>query len=217
MIKNFIELSKVEVPITKKPTFKYNKAKQEFEEVKGKDLDTISWVDCLNCLYANGAESVVFDNIPKENGELLYIDENGCIHIRVFVEIDGVRREIFYPVIDGSRDVKLDKLTQSDIYNAKQRAFVKCVAVNWGLGINIWKKSDAEENIDKTDTTYSVFENFRSMVNNATKKLGGVPQLLEHLNGQTEKSIKQLVEAAAKIDGITKVLEKVLSNDKESE
>ncbi|MBR2870640.1 MAG: DUF1071 domain-containing protein, partial [Clostridia bacterium] len=164
----------------------------------------------------NGAESVVFENVLNNNGEILYKDENNAIHIKVFVEIDGVRREILYPVIDGSKDIKLDKITQSDIYNAKQRAFVKCVALNWGLGINTWKKSDAEESISKTEVTYSVFENFRSLVNNATKKLGGVPELLKHLNGQTEKSIKTLVESAAKIDGITKTLEKVLENDKES-
>jgi len=216
MLKKFNELSQVEVPITKKPTFKWNKNKQEFEEVKGKELDTISWVDCLKALYENGAESVVFENVLNNNGEILYKDENNAIHIKVFVEIDGVRREILYPVIDGSKDIKLDKITQSDIYNAKQRAFVKCVALNWGLGINTWKKSDAEESISKTEVTYSVFENFRSLVNNATKKLGGVPELLKHLNGQTEKSIKTLVESAAKIDGITKTLEKVLENDKES-
>lgn len=216
MLKKFNELSQVEVPITKKPTFKWNKNKQEFEEVKGKELDTISWVDCLKALYENGAESVMFENILNNNGEILYKDENNAIHIKVFVEIDGVRREILYPVIDGSKDIKLDKITQSDIYNAKQRAFVKCVALNWGLGINTWKKSDAEESISKTEVTYSVFENFRSLVNNATKKLGGVPELLKHLNGQTEKSIKTLVESAAKIDGITKTLEKVLENDKES-
>lgn len=216
MLKKFNELSQVEVPITKKPTFKWNKNKQEFEEVKGKELDTISWVDCLKALYENGAESVVFENVLNNNGEILYKDENNAIHIKVFVEIDGVRREILYPVIDGSKDIKLDKITQSDIYNAKQRAFVKCVALNWGLGINTWKKSDAEESISKTEVAYSVFENFRSLVNNATKKLGGVPELLKHLNGQTEKSIKTLVESAAKIDGITKTLEKVLENDKES-
>ena len=34
MLKNFIELSQVDVKITKKPTFKYNKAKQEYEEVE---------------------------------------------------------------------------------------------------------------------------------------------------------------------------------------
>ena len=71
MLKKFNELSQVEVPITKKPTFKWNKNKQEFEEVKGKELDTISWVDCLKALYENGAESVVFENVLNNNGEIL--------------------------------------------------------------------------------------------------------------------------------------------------
>ena len=87
MIKNFNELSKVEVPITKKPTFKYNKAKQQLE--KDGEIDTLSWVDCLICLYRNGAEKVTFENVPNENGGLLYKDENNTISIKVFVDIDG--------------------------------------------------------------------------------------------------------------------------------
>ncbi len=215
MIKSFKELSEIDVEITKKPTFKYNKAKQEFEEVPGKDIDTIAWVDCLTELYKNGAEKVVFENVPNKDGGLLYKDDNGCIHICVYVEIDGDRREIFYPVIDGSKDIKIDKLTQSDIYNAKQRAFVKCVALNWGLGIKIWKKADPEE-MPKAEEKTSVYEYFRNLVNRACQKLGSVPEMLKHLQGVNEKQIKALIESAQQIDGIQKTLEKVLENDKES-
>ena len=71
MIKSFTELYKIDVPITKKPTFKKDKATQTFVKVEGKDIDTLSWVDCLTCLYENGAEKVIFENVPKEKGELL--------------------------------------------------------------------------------------------------------------------------------------------------
>lgn len=217
MIKNFNELSKVEVKITKKPTFKWNKVRQEFEEVAGKNIDTISWVDCLKTLYENGAEKVEFENVPNNDGGLLFKDDNGSIHIKVFVEIDGVRREIYYPVIDGSKDIKLDKLTQSDIYNAKQRAFVKCVAVNWGLGINVWAKETDPETVSKAEENVSVYEYFRNLVNSASKELGGVPEMLKHLQGVTEKKIKELIASALQIDGITKTLEKVLMDRKSKE
>lgn len=211
MIKNFNELSKVEVPITKKPIFKWDKAKQK--TVKDGELDTLSWADCISTLYQQGAEKVTFENIPNEDGKLLYLDENGAATIRVYVDIDGDRREIFYPVIDGTKDINLKELKQSDIYNAKQRAFVKCVAVNWGLGISLWKR-DLDPDLVQKDEKQSYSEQFRAIVNGAVKKCGGVPQMLEHLHNITEKDIKRFITDLQTIDGITATLGKVL-NDKE--
>ena len=211
MIKNFNELSKIEVPITKKPIFKWDKAKQK--TVKDGELDTLSWADCISTLYQQGAEKVTFENIPNEDGKLLYLDENGAATIRVYVDIDGDRREIFYPVIDGTKDINLKELKQSDIYNAKQRAFVKCVAVNWGLGINLWKR-DFDPDLVQKDEKQSYSEQFRAIVNEAVKKCGGVPQMLEHLHNITEKDIKRFITDLQTIDGIMATLGKVL-NDKE--
>ena len=217
MLKPFNELVKVEVKITKKPTFKYNKVTKEYEKQEGKDIDTLSWVDCLKTLYEQGAEKVEFEHVVNDNGGLLFIDENNCIHIKVYVEIDKVRREILYPVIDGSKDITLEKITQSDIYNAKQRAFVKCVAVNWGLGINLWTKDNDPEDIAKVDDRPNVYEYFRNLVNSASKQLGSVPEMLKHLQGMSEKKVKELLEAAKTIDSIEKTLEKVLTDTKLSE
>lgn len=213
MIKNFIELSKIDVPITKKPTFAFNKATQKYE--KNGDVDTLSWVDCLTCLYENGAEKVVFENVTNDKGELVFIDENNAMSIKVFVEIDGVRREIFYPLMDGTKDVELEKLTQSDIYNAKQRAFVKCVAVNWGLGISLWKKEENPDTVQK-EHEKSLAEQFRTLVNDSIKKCGGVNEMLKHLNNVTRKHIEFLIEQAKEIDEIVKTLSKVNYNDKKS-
>lgn len=217
MIKNFKDLSEVEVTITKKPTFKYNKYTKEYEKQEGKDIDTLSWVHCLLHLYDNGASKVEYEQVPNPNGGLLFIDENKSAHIKVYVEIDGERHEHLYPVIDGSKDVPLDKITQSDIYNAKQRAFVKCVAVNWGLGIKLWAREVDPDSVTKVDNKPGVFDYFRALVNTASKQLGSVPNMLKHLDGVSEKQIKALLESAKQIDGIQKVLEKVLAGDKESE
>lgn len=217
MLKKFNELSRVKVEITKKPTFKYNQAKKEYEEVKGKSIDTLSWADCLKGLYENGAENVAFEHVPNPDGGLLYKDENNAIHIKVYVEIDGVRKEILYPVIDGSKNVVLSKLTQSDIYNAKQRAFVKCVAVNWGLGIDLWTNNNNPDDVTKVEENPSVYEYFRNLVNTASKELGSVPEMLKHLQGMTEKKVKDLIAAAQQIDGITKTLEKVLMDRRPKE
>lgn len=212
-IKNFIELAKIKVPTTKKPIFKFDEARQKF--VKDGELDTLSWVDCLTTLYENGAEKVTFENVPNDSGSLLYKDENGAITIKVFVEIDGDRREIFYPVIDGTKDVNVKKVSQSDIYNAKQRGFVKCVAVNWGLGIDLWKKeTDPDTTMRENEQGFA--ERFRTIVNNAAKKCGGVPQMLSHLKGVQEKDIKKYITEIQAAEGIAKILMKVMEDDKES-
>lgn len=213
-IKKFTELAKVEVPVTKKPIFKWDKARQK--TVKDGELDTLSWVDCLTALYENGAEKVTFEHVPNANGNLLYVDENGAITIKVFVDVDGDRREIFYPVIDGTKDVDVKKLTQSDIYNAKQRGFVKCVAVNWGLGISLWKKDiDPDTTMKEGEQDYC--EQFRTLVNNAVKKCGDVSKMLSHLKGVSDKDIHKYIAELQVIDGITKTLTKVLEDDKEPE
>jgi hypothetical protein len=209
MIKPFNELYKVEVKATKKPIFKWDKAKQDFDAVG--ELDVISWVDCLKALYENGAERVAFDNVLNENGSLLFLDANNSLSIKVYVEIDGDRREIVYPVINGMQDIKAEKVTQSDIYNCKQRAFVKCVAINWGLGLNFWEKANPDEVPEPPKQ--SVAEQFRTLVNTATKKCGGLKEMLNHLDGVSEKRIRDLIVEAQEIDGIVKTLSKVLDND----
>ncbi len=205
MIKNFSELSKVEIPITKKPIFRKDKVTDKSVQVG--EIDTISWVDCLRYLYANGAEKVMYENIVNEKtGGLLFHDENGCMHICVYVDIDGDRREIFYPLIDGTKVVPANKVTQSDIYNAKQRAFVKCVALNWGLGVDVWKKSDAEEQAEKKEPD-KLSKVFRDLVNAKAKSFGSVVKMIEFIEDKsgkalTEKKIKELIESANLIDDI---------------
>lgn len=213
MIKPFNELAKVEVTTTPKPIFKYNKKTQSLE--KAGELDTISWVDCLCSLYENGAEKVIYDNVinPKTGG-LIYNDDNGCMHILVYVDIDGDRREIFYPLIDGTTVVKADKVTQSDIYNAKQRAFVKCVATNWGLGISTWRKADAEEKVVKEEKQAGVQETLRSLVNNVIKKVGSTAKMLEFIPEMNDKKLRELIEVAGTIDSISDKLEVVLNDNK---
>lgn len=205
MIKSFTELSKIEVPITKKPIFKYDKAKQK--TVQDGELDTISWVDALRCLYENGAEKVTYENVINPNtGGLLFNDHNGCMHICVYVDIDGDRREIFYPLIDGTKVVSADKVTQSDIYNAKQRAFVKCVALNWGLGVNVWKKSDPEDGAEKGEPE-KMSKVFRDLINEKVRSFGGTNNMLKYISEKlekplTDKKLRELVESAVLIDDI---------------
>lgn len=145
MIKNFNELYEANVQeyIEKKPTFKYDKAKGKFVETE-KKLDYISWVNAVILLHLNGAESVKYGNCYSSDGHSLFLVDGKLPEVHVWVEVDGDRREITYPLIDGSNDINMEKITQSDIHNASQRAMVKCVAINWGLGLKLWRKEEKE-------------------------------------------------------------------------
>lgn len=146
-IKSFNELSEIDLSqyISKKPVFK----RQNGELRQVGELDYLNWADCLFCLHQNGAESVIYGNEKSALDHPVFLLNNALPYVRVYVEVDGERHELDYPVIDGSRDITMDKILQSDIQNATQRAFVKCVAVNWGLGLYLWQRAernDAEEN-----------------------------------------------------------------------
>ena len=142
-IKSFSELMQLNLKehISKKPILK----KEGGEWKKIGELDYLSWPDCLWLLHQNGAEKVVYGNVRSGADHPLFLIDGRAPFVRVYVEVDGDRRELDYPVIDGARDISMDKLLQSDIHNATQRGFVKCVAINWGLGLSLWQKEENEE------------------------------------------------------------------------
>lgn len=151
-IKSFHELYQLELGsrVSKKPVFKYDKAQGKSVKT-GQELDYISWPDCLVLLYENGAEKVQYGNITNADGHSLFLSNGALPEVRVFVEVDGDRRELTYPVIDGTKDIPMDKIVQSDVHNATQRAFVKCVAVNWGLGLSLWQKEEKAKPTNPVD------------------------------------------------------------------
>ncbi len=153
MIKTFNEMMALNLTghISKKPSFKRDKRTGEL--VKVGELEYLNWADCLALLHENGAEKVLFGNERTDAGELLFMNNGVLPFLRVFVEIDGDRRTLDYPLIDGSKDITMEKAVQSDLHNATQRAFVKCVAINWGLGLSLWQKEDADDQKAKDDQT----------------------------------------------------------------
>lgn len=88
---------------------------------KNNGLDYLNWLDCFMMLRelemcpAYGVSSI------KE------LKISGQIIVTVWVQIGEIRHEITYTDA-RSRDFEF----------IKQRAFVKCVAINWGLGLSLW-------------------------------------------------------------------------------
>lgn len=148
-IKSFRELSHMDISehVSKKPVFKKDKATGTYNKVG--ELDYLNWADCLDLLHENGAERVTFGNVRSKDDHPVFLLAGGIPFVRVYVEVDGDRRELDYPVIDGSANIGMDKMTQGDVHNASQRAFVKAVAINWGLGLSLWQKEERAADKDR--------------------------------------------------------------------
>ena len=116
----------------------------------------LPWASCLKLLYENGAEKVSFRPLTNEAGSSLFMSEqefadkngytNRCYEVRVEVVIDGSSFWISYPVMNGINPVKDNSMNQNAVHKAQMRAFVKAVAINTGLGFDLWlDDSDMED------------------------------------------------------------------------
>ena len=119
------------------------------KHVKQRDkADYLPWATCLKLLYENGAEKVTFRPLVNENGSSLFMSDqtftdkkggtNRCYEVRVEVFIDGNTYGISYPVMNGINPVRDELMNQNAVHKAQMRAFVKCVAINTGLGFDLW-------------------------------------------------------------------------------
>ena len=125
--------------------------------VKQRDkADYLPWASCLKLLYENGAEKVEIIPEATANGSSLFMSEqtftdknggtNRCYEVRVTVDIDGKAYSISYPVMNGINAVRDNLMNQNAVHKAQMRAFVKCVAINTGLGFDLWlDDSDIED------------------------------------------------------------------------
>lgn len=139
-IKSFTELFKVDVSkeTVSRPAKKNSNIK----------LDYLEWANCIKLLYENGAEKVRYGMAKNEKGYPCFYNHNGeSPFVTVWIDIDGEKYEEDYPIINGIYPVA--NPTQLDINKAKQRGFVKAVAINTGLGLSLWIKEEQVINDNK--------------------------------------------------------------------
>ena len=128
--------------------------------VKKRDgADYLPWSECLKLLYENGAEKVTIRTMTDDNGSSLFMsdqvftDKNGCTNrcyeVRLEVIIDGSTYSFSYPVMNGIAPVRDILMNQNAVHKAQMRAFVKCVAINTGLGFDLWRDdADIENDVE---------------------------------------------------------------------
>ena len=113
----------------------------------------LNWAKCIDLLRQNGAETVYFDTVqnPKTGGSLyesetVFKDKNGvenrCYETRIKVVIDDKEYFMQSPVMNGTNPVKDNSMSQQRVWNSMTRSFVKCVAINTGLGFDLWLKEE---------------------------------------------------------------------------
>lgn len=113
----------------------------------------LNWARCIDLLRKNGAEKVYFTPIQNPlTGGSLYESEtvfsdkknntNRCYETRIEVVIDDNKYIMHAPVMNGTNPVKDNSMSQQRVWNSMTRSFVKCVAINTGLGFDLWLKEE---------------------------------------------------------------------------
>ena len=115
----------------------------------------LNWAKCIDLLHENGAAKVYWVPIPDERtgSSLRMVDKqfsdsksntNQCYETRIRVVIDENEYEMQSPVMNGSNPVKDNSMSQQRVWNSMCRSFVKCVAIQTGLGFNLWLKEEMQ-------------------------------------------------------------------------
>ena len=140
MLKSFAEMRKVDVA----------------PYVKQRDgADYLPWATVVDLLHEHGAERVFFTPIYNENGSSLFMSEqtftdskgniNRCYEVRIEITVDDDIFIYSYPLLNGINPVKDNSLNQNVVFKAMARAFVKAVALRYGLGFSLWSKDEIED------------------------------------------------------------------------
>ena len=173
--------------------------------VKQRDkADYLPWAECLKLLYENGAEKVSIRTLTDANGSSLFMSDqvftdksggtNRCYEVRLEVIIDGNEYTFSYPVMNGINAVRDNLMNQNAVHKAQMRAFVKCVAINTGLGFDLWRDdSDIENDVDDLSkhNLFAVKERMQQAYTRAIKKGMSTGDIAKALN-KTEDEVRLL-------------------------
>ncbi len=175
------------------------------EYVKQRDkADYLPWADCLKLLYDNGAEKVLFEPLTDDRGSSLFMSEqvftdknggtNRCYEVRIKVTIDEKEYFFSYPVMNGINAVRDNLMNQNAVHKAQMRAFVKCVAINTGLGFDLWRDdTDIENDADDLSkhNLWAVKERMQQSYTRAIKKGMSTRDIAKAVN-KTEDEVRLL-------------------------
>lgn len=187
MLKSFNELRRVDVT----------------PYVKKRDgADYLPWATVVDLLHENGAERVFYSPVYDQNGSSLFMSEqsfldksgnaNRCYEVRIAVTVDDDTFIYSYPLLNGINPVKDNSLNQNVVYKAMARAFVKAIALRYGLGFSLWSKEelDAPEEEDLYKHSLDAIKlRFQQTYTQKLQKHMSVKDIADGLN-MTEDEVK---------------------------
>jgi hypothetical protein len=115
----------------------------------------------VDLLHEHGAEKVFFAPISNVNGSSLFMSDqtftdskgnvNRCYEVRIEITVDDDTFIYSYPLLTGINPVKDNSLNQNVVFKAMARAFVKAVALRYGLGFSLWSRDEIEDSAESED------------------------------------------------------------------
>lgn len=187
MIKSFSEMRKIDVT----------------PYVKQRDgADYLPWATVVDLMHEHGAEKVFFTPIYNDNGSSLFMSHevftdnkgnvNRCYEVRIAVTVDDDSFIYSYPLLNGINPVKDNSLNQNVVFKAMARAFVKAIALRYGLGFSLWSKDelDAQEDDDLYKHSLDAIKlRFQQTYTQKLQKHMSVKDIADGLN-MTEDEVK---------------------------
>lgn len=112
---------------------------------KRNQLDYLKWTFAVKCLMDNFPESNIEWEVVKPYEEATTYEVLCTIELRR--GLNTVTRNMFLPIMDF-RHKAITNPTSRDINDAKWRAFVKCMAVHFNLGLEVYNGGSFEPSND---------------------------------------------------------------------
>lgn len=205
MIKSFNEMRKIDVT----------------PYVKKRDgADYLPWATVVDLLHEHGgAERVFFTPVYNENGSSLFMSNqtftdktgmvNRCYEVRIEVTVDDDTFIYSYPLLNGINPVKDNSLNQNVVFKAMARAFVKAIALRYGLGFSLWSKEEFDAQDEDDIYKHSIFaikERFQQEYTKVLRDKGLTTKEIAEKCGMSEDEVKVLFTFFDQLDRFEKKL-----------
>lgn len=203
MIKTFNEMRKIDVS----------------PYIKQRDgVDYLPYTAVVDLLHSEacGAERVYWTPLYNEKGSSLFMSEqvfidskgnsNRCYEVRLQIEVDDDIFIYSYPLTNGINPVKDNSLNQNVVFKAMQRAFVKAIAIRYGLGFSLWAKDEIEMQEDEDLYKHNIYAVKTRLQEEYTRALckGMTTKEIAEECGKSEDEVKVLFTYFDQIDRFEK-------------
>lgn len=206
MIKSFNELRKVDVS----------------PYIKQRDgADYLPWATVVDLMHEHGAGKVFFTPVYNDNGSSLFMSEqtftdnkgntNRCYEVRIAITVDDDSFVYSYPLLNGINPVKDNSLNQNVVFKAMARAFVKAIALRYGLGFSLWSKEDIDDGQEDDlykHSIHAIEERVQQAYTRLVRKGMTTNEIAEKL-GKTPDEVKVIFSFFAQLDRFEKELLKL--------